>query len=139
MNQAELIALAQSFHDTYERLAPSFGYVTREDTRSFDITSMNGQLMVAVVQSVMQPAIRAAYARGVEAERERAAIPSVKATDLSGHTDLFGWTFSEGGSTGLITIYIEDDENWHPKMTFDRYWLGDLARAVAAAIRRGES
>lgn len=30
------LALAKQFHDTYERLAPSFGYETRPETRDFD-------------------------------------------------------------------------------------------------------
>jgi hypothetical protein len=40
--------LAQWFHDEYERLAPEFGYKTREDTRTFDPESANGKLMIAV-------------------------------------------------------------------------------------------
>lgn len=40
--------LARAFHDTYERLAPQFGYETREDTREFDPKSKNGRLMIAV-------------------------------------------------------------------------------------------
>lgn len=40
--------LARKFHDTYERLAPNFGYETREDTKQFDPTTSNGRLMIAV-------------------------------------------------------------------------------------------
>ena len=40
--------LARKFHETYERLAPKFGYVTRKETREFDPTSPNGRLMIAV-------------------------------------------------------------------------------------------
>lgn len=40
--------LARLFHDTYEKLAPTFGYETREDTKQFDPTSPNGKLMIAV-------------------------------------------------------------------------------------------
>lgn len=40
--------LAERFHDTYERLAPKFGYTTRQDTRTFDPDSPNGRLMTAV-------------------------------------------------------------------------------------------
>ncbi len=40
--------LARRFHEVYERLAPSFGYETRKDTRDFDPTTPNGRLMVAV-------------------------------------------------------------------------------------------
>jgi hypothetical protein len=42
------LELAILFHETYERLAPSFGYETRTDTRVFDLESKNGKLMVAV-------------------------------------------------------------------------------------------
>jgi hypothetical protein len=52
----------------------------------------------------------------------------LKADELDGHGDLFGWKFSDGGSNGLVTIYIEDDENWHEKMTFDVFWLADFKR-----------
>jgi len=41
-------ALALRFHETYERLAPSFGYETRPDTKAFDPDSPNGRLMIAV-------------------------------------------------------------------------------------------
>lgn len=44
--------LAELFHDTYERLAPSFGYETRVDTRVFDPESKNGRLMVAVCREI---------------------------------------------------------------------------------------
>lgn len=40
--------LARRFHEAYERLAPSFGYETRAETREFDSESPNGKLMIAV-------------------------------------------------------------------------------------------
>lgn len=40
--------LARKFHEIYERLAPSFGYETRKETRQFDPNTPNGKLMVAV-------------------------------------------------------------------------------------------
>ena len=40
--------LARLFHATYERLAPKYGYVTREETKEFDADSANGKLMIAV-------------------------------------------------------------------------------------------
>lgn len=46
MTDAE--ALARRFHETYERLAPQFGYETRQETRQFDPTTPNGRLMIAV-------------------------------------------------------------------------------------------
>jgi hypothetical protein len=42
------LALAVRFHQTYERLAPSFCYETRQDTREFDPQSKNGRLVIAV-------------------------------------------------------------------------------------------
>lgn len=50
-------ALARRFHETYERLAPSFGYETRKETRKFDPTTPNGRLMIAVCTALAeQPA-----------------------------------------------------------------------------------
>jgi hypothetical protein len=48
VREARDLALAIEFHDTYERLAPSFGYETRPDTKAFDPTTPNGRLMTAV-------------------------------------------------------------------------------------------
>lgn len=53
------LQLAVFFHDTYERLAPSFGYETRKETRKFDPTTPNGKLMIAVCSaSLASNAIR---------------------------------------------------------------------------------
>lgn len=46
------IELATLFHNTYERLAPSFGYETRPDTKLLELDSPNGQLMIAVAHEV---------------------------------------------------------------------------------------
>lgn len=45
-------ALARRFHEAYERLAKAHGYTTREETREFDPTSPNGQLMMAVCKEL---------------------------------------------------------------------------------------
>jgi hypothetical protein len=45
--------LARRFHETYERLAPDFGYETRPETRSFNPKSYNGLLMIAVCGEVL--------------------------------------------------------------------------------------
>lgn len=45
-------AVARQFHETYERLAPSFGYETRPDTKAFDPSTPNGRLMIAVCSEV---------------------------------------------------------------------------------------
>lgn len=45
---SDALELARRFHDAYERLAPSFGYETSQDTKVFDPASANGKLMIAV-------------------------------------------------------------------------------------------
>jgi hypothetical protein len=46
------LMLAIKFHEIYERLAPSFGYETRTETRVFDPESKNGRLMIAVCAEI---------------------------------------------------------------------------------------
>ena len=36
VNSPTPLDLAKLFHETYERLAPDFGYTTRPETREFD-------------------------------------------------------------------------------------------------------
>jgi hypothetical protein len=45
--------LAIFLHYTYEQLAPSFGYETREATRTWDGDSPNGKLMIAVCEKLI--------------------------------------------------------------------------------------
>jgi len=49
--------LAERFHEVYERLAPSFGYETRTETRRFDPDSKNGRLMIATCTELLQDAL----------------------------------------------------------------------------------
>jgi hypothetical protein len=61
--------VAELFHDTYECLAPEFGYETRQDTKKFDPQSKNGKLMVATCAAVI------AHVRPqIEAEARAAAF-----------------------------------------------------------------
>jgi hypothetical protein len=79
--------LARFFHDTYEILAPRFGYETRPETREFDPKSKNGRLMITVCSAVLirfkialdaereqvkfwQREHAAAHARHIQAEKE---------------------------------------------------------------------
>ena len=59
-------SLARFFHDTYEMLAPSFGYETRQETREFNPESKNGRLMVTVCGGVLKR-----FNASLDAERER--------------------------------------------------------------------
>lgn len=47
--------LAQEFHETYERLAPSFGYETRKDSAKpwSDVPEKNKKLMIAVCAEIL--------------------------------------------------------------------------------------
>jgi hypothetical protein len=47
------LALAKLFHDTYERLAPQYGYQTRLETRKFVPDTPNGKLMVATCAEIL--------------------------------------------------------------------------------------
>jgi hypothetical protein len=58
--------MARLFHDTYEQLAPFFGYTTRGDTRQFDPESANGKLMTAVCGRVLAAARAEGFAAGIE-------------------------------------------------------------------------
>ncbi len=51
--QYAMLRAAILFHDTYERLAPAYGYETRPDTKRFDPTSANGMLMIDVCAVVI--------------------------------------------------------------------------------------
>lgn len=48
------LELANLFHEAYERLAPEFGYETREETRVFDPNSANGRLMIATCVDILR-------------------------------------------------------------------------------------
>lgn len=47
--------LAQQFHETYERLAPSFGYETRKASAKpwSDVPEQNKRLMIAVCAEIL--------------------------------------------------------------------------------------
>lgn len=54
MKKINAVELAGIFHHTYERLAPKYGYVTRMDTREFDVDSKNGRLMIEVCRNIIE-------------------------------------------------------------------------------------
>jgi hypothetical protein len=74
---ADLEAQARLFHEAYERLAPQYGYETRPETKVFDATSPNGQLMIAVMTEI------SAETAAMQAELEtlRAATRWVRVED----------------------------------------------------------
>lgn len=60
--------ITRLFHDTYERLAPEYGYETRKDTKEFDPESPNGKLMTAVCGVVAKAVIEKVGSNIVENE-----------------------------------------------------------------------
>ena len=76
--------IAQAFHEAYERLAPEFGYRTREASAKpwADVPEQNKSLMIAVAQSLLDSEVIAAGARGAaddEVERIRTAMLAAQA------------------------------------------------------------
>lgn len=67
--------VARLFHQTYEKLAPYYGYETRPETREFDPNTANGRLMLHTVQNVLEqvalPDTRESFAAGIEAAAKR--------------------------------------------------------------------
>jgi hypothetical protein len=55
----EAEALARMFHETYESLAEVAGYETRLETRSFNLESPNGRLMVLVCAEIRKALLAA--------------------------------------------------------------------------------
>ena len=77
----KLVEMAQLFHDTYEALAPAFGYETRPDTKAFDPESPNGKLMCATVAKV-RTAIIASLCGDVEQDGFRLVSVNAGFTEL---------------------------------------------------------
>jgi hypothetical protein len=52
----------------------------------------------------------------------------MKAEDMDIRGALFGFRFVSGGSpNGIVELYIEDDENYFLKATFNMLWVKELA------------
>lgn len=59
---------------------------------------------------------------------------ALRADELDVVGSLFGVRHIPGGlPQGLVELYIEDDENYHHKMTFNRTWLSDLISVAKEA------
>ena len=46
--------MAKAIHESYERLAPKYGYEMYKGARKFDKNSPNGKLMIAVCTEVIE-------------------------------------------------------------------------------------
>jgi len=77
---------ARLFHDTYETLAPEYGYETRPETREFDPTSSNGRLMMAVCANVVAELLAS---QAAEIERLRVEIVNLRKNAIPPTSMLF--------------------------------------------------
>ncbi len=60
--------------------------------------------------------------------------PPLKEHDMDVIRNLFGIRFVPGGAPeGCFELYIEDDENYHYKLTANNVWLDDLIATAKAA------
>jgi hypothetical protein len=89
----DVAAVARLFHDTYERLAPEFGYETRPDTKDFDPESPNGKLMIAVCQRIVPILVERCAGMLIEPDEKRLR-------SLAGFSDLYD--ASGGGVEGTV-------------------------------------
>lgn len=72
-------SVAKLFHEAYERLAPAFGYETREATRVpwEQVPERNKHLMIAATAEVLAMLF----------SPEEVAAPDASAPDISAHTE----------------------------------------------------
>jgi hypothetical protein len=54
IDQPTPLDLAKLFHETYDRMAPSFGCTTRSEPHQFNPDSPNGRLMIAVCEEILR-------------------------------------------------------------------------------------
>lgn len=75
MTDRSVETIARLFHDTYERLAPDFGYRTREASAKpwEEVPEQNRALMCATVTEVMD-VLRAAHSEAGSEEAERVTL-----------------------------------------------------------------
>lgn len=108
--------MARKFHNTYERLAPQFGYETREETKQFDPSSANGQLMIAVCREVGQ-AIRQDQMR-----RDREAGVGFKKPEWADAPEWAEYLTLDGNGGWRFHQYIPDRDHKHRRWNSDHDW-----------------
>ncbi len=84
------LELAVLFHETYERLAPEFGYETRKDTKLLKLNTPNGQLMLAVAHETNIAILKSIKERlpAKKAVKEPTPVPQI--TKLRQYSADFG-------------------------------------------------
>jgi len=122
------LLLAVRFHETYERLAPGFGYTTRPETRVFDSHSPNGRLMVAVCGELLD--FIAKHSRA-SASGELPPTTTSAPSD-SGKDEPVAWLLTGGGlCKDRVTMSLAEAE----RAVVDRW---DGTQIVALYTKAGE-
>ena len=88
---------ARLFHDTYEKLAPKYGYETRKETKEFDPESPNGKLMIVVCNLICHQAYQQAL-EDLRKEMPKKRLPELEQVypnginpDVKQHDDRIGF------------------------------------------------
>ena len=149
------LSLALLFHETYERLAPNYGYETRIATRKFDPDSPNGQLMIAVCGEIYRERIATLEAeRDDLQERARLVDASIscaamghykrgepmhedyKTVGLNDVLDLRDkWIAAEAERDALRQLMLEARDWFHPRDPKVPGALVDMCDRIDAALK----
>lgn len=127
------LELARKFHEAYERLAPLYGYETRQETREFDPTSNNGRLMIAVCAEVRA---YAKAARGASPLTDEQIAPFV-AIASEYESRMAQWREARAGTQEIADLHASFKALERRLIALaESGALGVIARAIEAA--RGE-
>lgn len=141
---AEGETLARKFHEIYERLAPSFGYETRDETKAFSPDSANGRLMIAVCGEILADSLEAFHAKPSAGELPTGMLPweggDTAPDDYQGGLVMFRdgdtamgerdpWDWSHGHLSADIIAYMPGAALQSPPPVVSRE--AEIAKAIA--------
>ena len=98
---ADKIFRAKMMHEIYESLATKFGYETRDETKDFDPTTPNGQLMIATVNVFTESEIGR-----LTAENDRLKKEVEAANEVIGHYARRTHLTSQGDECTIAKTYL---------------------------------
>jgi hypothetical protein len=124
MTDAESASWARRFHELYERLAPQYGYETRPETQTLDLTSPNGRLMVAVCRELMGPVLQAhaeamLVVETVETQLGRARAERDELCEM------------------LVDVLLQTNRGVEAPHTIDSFASSTIAAAIQLLVRHG--
>ncbi len=111
--EAAARALARAFHEAYERLAPSYGYKTREASAvPWDLVPANNRALMTAVAAEVGPAIAAQALRNYANQQHPHAVGHSRQVDygtgVEYDTECGGcgssWSETEGGCTERVEL-----------------------------------